>query len=81
MPLVLASSEPPLVLHGHRVGVHSLLAADAFETGKDTPVFILVALHGQATLLVAGSPGEAHEVLLRFAEGKCNGHVCRCRQQ
>lgn len=53
-----------LVLHRHGVGIDGLFTGDAFEAGEDAAVVVLVALHGEAALLVAILPGEADEVLL-----------------
>ncbi|MFL6308341.1 MAG: hypothetical protein ACJ72H_32805 [Candidatus Sulfotelmatobacter sp.] len=43
-------------------------ASEAFEAGENAAVVALVALHGEAALLVAILPGEADEVLLGFGE-------------
>src|SRR5215469_12134175 len=56
------------ILHSHVFGVHRLLPGDAFQPCEDTPVLILVALHGEATLLFAVRPGQPDEVLFGLGE-------------
>ena len=48
-----------LVLDRHGVRVDGFFAGDALESGEDAAVVVLVALHGEAALLISVLPGEA----------------------
>jgi hypothetical protein len=52
------------VLHRHCIGVHRLLPSNTFESCEHSAVIVLVALHGEAALFVAVSPGQANEMFL-----------------
>ncbi len=57
-----------LVFHRHGFGVDGFLSGDAFESGEDAAVIILIALHGEAAFFVAVGPDQSDVVLLGFAE-------------
>ena len=65
---VVSYHSSTLVLDRHRCGIDRFLAGDALDPGEDATVFILVALHSHAALLVTIGPSQADEVFLRFAE-------------
>jgi hypothetical protein len=53
-----------LVLDGHGVRVDGLLAGNAFQSGNDAAIIVLVALHREATFRFASGPRQANVVLL-----------------
>ena len=52
------------VLHCHGVGVHSLLAGNALESGQHSSIIILVTLHGETALVVTVDPCQTYKMLL-----------------
>jgi hypothetical protein len=48
--------EEPSVLNGHGVRINGFLTGNAFESGQDASVFVLVALHCQAAFFVTVGP-------------------------
>src|SRR5881394_3639803 len=57
-----------LVLDVHGGGIHCLLTGDSLQSGKYSPIFVLVALHCQAALFIAICPSHADEVFLRLGK-------------
>jgi len=53
-----------LVLHRHGLGIDGLLASDALQSGQDSSILVLVALHGETALLVAIRPSQADVMFL-----------------
>ena len=63
---------PGSILYGHRGRIHRFLPRQSFEPGENSAVIVLVALHGEAALLIAVRPSEPDEMLLGFTES----HQC-----
>src|ERR1039458_4714843 len=64
------SSEFPLVLHGHRVGIDGFFACNPFKSRKQAAIVVLIRLKCDPALLAAVVPSNADKVLLRFGEGQ-----------
>src|ERR1700730_5624514 len=61
-----------LILHCHGVGIYGFLAGNTFKSCQYSPILVLVALHGKATLFIAINPRQTNKVLLRFGKS----HQC-----
>ena len=57
------------VLNGHRHGINGLLARDAFQSGENPTVLILIALHRKATFFVSVCPGKADKMFFGLCQG------------
>src|SRR5271166_1824362 len=56
------------VFDRHRGRINGFLAGDSLQPGQNAAIFVLVALHGEAALLISIRPGHTDKVLLRLAE-------------